>query len=89
MLMVAVSEFDTSRGAEEALQKVRKPHNEVLLQSQDAAVVSWEPGQQKPMAWEPYDIARAGAASGAPLGSRRDTGIRGRLISEVRENARA
>ena len=61
-------EFDTQHGADEALAKVKKLHNEVPLQLHDAAVVSWEAGQKKPKTRELHDTTRAGAVSGGCWG---------------------
>lgn len=64
MLTLTVWEFDTAHGADQALEKVKKLHNEVLLQLHDAAIVSWESGQKKPRSRELHDTTRAGAISG-------------------------
>lgn len=64
MLTLSAWEFDTPHGADEALEKVQKLHNEVLLQLHDAAVVRWEPGQKKPKTRQLHDTTRSGAAVG-------------------------
>jgi uncharacterized membrane protein len=87
MLTLTAREFHTQHGADEALEKVEKLHNEVLLQLHDAAVVSCEAGQNKPKTRELHDATSAGAMSGALLGSMRDVGISDDFIREVGKNA--
>jgi uncharacterized membrane protein len=64
MLTLTASESDNRHGADEALKWADKPHNEVLLQLHDAALVSREAGQKKLKICKPLDITRAGAGSG-------------------------
>jgi uncharacterized membrane protein len=65
MQTVTVWKFDTPQGADHALSKLEKLHSEVLLQLHDAAVVSWEPGHQKPKTRQLHDAKGAGALGGA------------------------
>jgi uncharacterized membrane protein len=64
MLTLTAWEFDTPHGADEALEKVKKLHRDLLLQLHDAAVVRWEAGQKKPKTRELFDTTRAGAVGG-------------------------
>lgn len=81
-LLIAL-EFNTQQGADEALGKVRKLHNQVLLQLPDARVVSCEAGQTKPKSRELHDITGAGAL----LDSMRDVGFSDDFIREVHQSA--
>jgi uncharacterized membrane protein len=60
MLALAAWEFDMQYGADEALEKVEKLHNEALLQH-DVAVVDCEAGQNSPKARELHDTTTRAA----------------------------
>lgn len=77
MLTLTAWEIDTQRGADQAPEKVKKLHNEVLFQLHDAAVVSCEARQNRPKTRERHDTTSAGAV----------IGISDDFIREVRRNA--
>lgn len=56
--------FDSPYGADDALATLEKLQGEALIQVQDAAVVSWEPGHKRPRTRELHSIRRAGALGG-------------------------
>lgn len=62
--MVALK-FETSGGAEEALQTVRSLASDHLIQVHDAAIVSWKQGKKRPKTWQATNLAGAGALDGA------------------------
>jgi uncharacterized membrane protein len=64
MATLTAWKFNTPYGADEALTKLEKLHNEMLINLHDAAVVSWEPGHSKPITHEMHDTTARGALSG-------------------------
>jgi uncharacterized membrane protein len=69
MLTLTAWELDAQHGADEALEKVKKLHNQVLLQLHDAAVVSSGAGQKKPKTHQLHDVTRAGTVGGGFWGA--------------------
>jgi uncharacterized membrane protein len=55
---------DSPFGAADALSTLEKLQSEALIQVQDAAVVSWEPGTKKPKTREMHSTKKAGALGG-------------------------
>ena len=64
MASLTVWKFTTPYGAESALMKLQKLQAQQLIQVQDAAVVSWEPGKKKPKTREMHETGAAGALGG-------------------------
>jgi uncharacterized membrane protein len=64
MASLTVWKFTTPYGAESALMKLQKLQAQQLIQVQDAAVVSWEPGKKKPETREMHETGAAGALGG-------------------------
>ncbi|HEY2506915.1 MAG TPA: DUF1269 domain-containing protein [Streptosporangiaceae bacterium] len=56
--------FESPYGADDALATLEKLQGEALIQVQDAAVVSWEPGHRRPTTHELHSTRRAGALGG-------------------------
>ncbi len=56
--------FPTPYGADDALLTLEKLQGQALIQVQDAAVVSWEPGRSKPKTREMHSTKKAGALGG-------------------------
>lgn len=65
MSTITVWKFDTPHGADDALGKLEKLDKETLLRLHDAAVVSWEPGHDKPKTRQLRSATGAGALGGA------------------------
>jgi uncharacterized membrane protein len=65
MATLTAWKFDTPYGADDALATLEKLQSEALIQLQDAAVVSWEPGKKKPVTREMHSTKKAGALGGA------------------------
>jgi uncharacterized membrane protein len=65
MSTVTVWKFDSPHGADEALSKLERLHSELLVDLHDAAVVSWEPGREKPETRQLHSATGAGALGGA------------------------
>jgi uncharacterized membrane protein len=65
MATLTAWKFTAPYGADDALAKLEKLQSEALIQVQDAAVVSWEPGQRKPKTREMHSTKKAGALGGA------------------------
>jgi uncharacterized membrane protein len=65
MATLTAWKFPTPYGADDALATLEKLQTEALIQVQDAAVVSWEPGRKKPRTREMHSTARTGALGGA------------------------
>jgi uncharacterized membrane protein len=57
--------FDTPRGADDALAKLDKLHHELVIELHDAAVVSWEPGRNKPKTRQLHSATGIGVLGGA------------------------
>jgi uncharacterized membrane protein len=64
MATLTAWKFETPYGADDALATLEKLQSEALIQVQDAAVVSWEPGRRKPSTREMHSTKRAGALGG-------------------------
>jgi uncharacterized membrane protein len=65
MQTVTVWKFDTPHGADDALAKLDKLHHELVIELHDAAVVSWEPGHNKPKTRQLRSSTGVGALGGA------------------------
>jgi uncharacterized membrane protein len=65
MATLTAWKFETPYGADDALATLEKLQGEALIQIQDAAIVSWEPGRKKPATRELHSTKRAGALGGA------------------------
>jgi uncharacterized membrane protein len=64
MATLTAWKFSTPYGADDALATLEKLQSEALIQVQDAAVVSWEPGRSKPKTREMHSGKRIGALGG-------------------------
>jgi uncharacterized membrane protein len=64
MSALTVWKFPTPFGADAALEKLSALQSQQLITVQDAAVVSWEPGKNKPKTRQLHDTKRAGALGG-------------------------
>jgi uncharacterized membrane protein len=64
MATLTAWKFDSPYGADDALATLEKLQSEALIQVQDAAVVSWEPGRRKPKTREMHSMKKAGALGG-------------------------
>jgi uncharacterized membrane protein len=65
MATLTAWKFDSPYGADDALATLEKLQSEALIQVQDAAVVSWEPGRKKPRTREMHSTKKTGAMGGA------------------------
>ena len=65
MATLTAWKFRTPYGADDALATLEKLQTEALIQVQDAAVVSWEPGRKKPKTREMHSTGKTGALGGA------------------------
>jgi uncharacterized membrane protein len=65
MATLTAWKFNTPHGADDALARLEKLHNEMLINLHDAAVVSWEVGHKKPKTRELHDTTARGALGGA------------------------
>lgn len=72
METITVWKFDTPDGADEALTKLEKLKRELLIELHDAAVVTWNPGRNKPkvrqLNWSPTTGALGGSFFGLLIG---------------------
>lgn len=64
MATLTAWKFSTPDGADAALEKLEGLQAQQLIQVQDAAVVSWEPGRKKPKTRELHDTRKIGALGG-------------------------
>lgn len=64
MATLTAWKFASPYGADDALATLEKLQSEQLIQVQDAAVVSWEPGRKKPKTRELHSMKKAGALGG-------------------------
>jgi len=64
MATLTAWKFPSPYGADDALATLEKLQSEALIQVQDAATVSWEPGRKKPKTREMHSTKRAGALGG-------------------------
>ncbi|HOW15027.1 DUF1269 domain-containing protein [Methanosarcina sp.] len=65
MATLTVLKFETSDGAEKALEVVKDLSKQHLINLHDAAIVTWPEGKKKPKTKQLYDLAGTGALSGA------------------------
>jgi uncharacterized membrane protein len=65
MATLTAWKFDSPYGADDALATLEKLQSEALINVQDAAIVSWEPGHKKPKTRELHSTKKAGALGGA------------------------
>jgi uncharacterized membrane protein len=65
MATLTAWKFGSPYGADDALATLEKLQGEALIQVQDAAIVSWEPGKKKPKTREMHSPKKAGALGGA------------------------
>jgi uncharacterized membrane protein len=65
MSTLSVLKFDNPDGAEAMLDKVKSLQKEQLITLEDAAVVSWPPGKDKPKTKQLANLAGVGALDGA------------------------
>lgn len=65
MAALTVWKFDTVEGAGAALKKLESLSKQQLLTIEDAALVYWEPGKNKPKTHQAHSLAGAGALGGA------------------------
>jgi len=68
MSTLAALKFNTATGAEEALDKVKALAKEHLLNLEDAAIVTWPQGKNKPKTKQLSSMTGAGALWGALWG---------------------
>ncbi len=64
MATLTAWKFSSPYGADDALATLEKLQSEQLIQVQDAAVVSWEPGRKKPKTRDLHSMKKAGALGG-------------------------
>ena len=64
MSALTVWKFESTDGAQDALDSLAGLQRQQLIQVLDAAVVSWEVGKKKPMTRELRDTRKAGALGG-------------------------
>lgn len=64
MSALTVWKFESTDGAQDALDVLADPQRQQLIQVLDAAVVSWEMGKNKPRTRELRDTRKAGALGG-------------------------
>jgi uncharacterized membrane protein len=64
MATLTAWKFSSPYGADDALATLEKMQSEQLIQVQDAAVVSWEPGRKKPKTRDLHSMKKAGALGG-------------------------
>jgi uncharacterized membrane protein len=65
MANLTVWKFNTFDGAEHAIAKLAELQKQHLIEIKDAAIVSWEPGKQKPKTRQALDMTTLGALDGA------------------------
>ena len=65
MAALTVWKFDTVEGAGAALKKLESLSKQQLLTIEDADVVYWEPGKNKPKTHQAHSMAGVGALGGA------------------------
>lgn len=65
MSTMTVFKFETPNGAEQAMDNVLAMQKQMLLDVQDAAIVSWPEGKKKPKTRQAYSTGAAGALGGA------------------------
>ena len=65
MSTMTVFKFETPDGAEQALDSVLAMQKQMLVDVQDAAIVSWPEGKKKPKTRQAFSTGAAGALGGA------------------------
>jgi uncharacterized membrane protein len=65
MATLSVWKFNTVDGAQQALTKMESLQKQQLIQVQDAAIVSWPEGKDKPKTKQAVGLAGLGALQGA------------------------
>jgi uncharacterized membrane protein len=65
MATLTAFKFDTASGAEEMLDVLKEAQKEELVQLQDAAIVTWPVGKNKPKTQQLNSMAGIGALDGA------------------------
>ena len=65
MATLSVWKFETSDGAEQMLTKLQSLQKQQLIQVQDAAIVTWPQGKDKPKTKQLANMAGIGAMQGA------------------------
>ncbi len=65
MTTLTVWKFDTTDGAHEGAEILKRLATQDLVVIHDAATVSWEPGKKKPKTEQLHDLAGRGAMGGA------------------------
>ena len=65
MASLTVWKFDTAAGAQEALDKLVLLSKQQLITVQDAAIVAWPEGKDKPKTKQAVNLAGVGALQGA------------------------
>jgi len=64
MATLTAWKFATPNGADDALSTLEQLQTQALIQVQDAAIVSWEAGRQRPKTREMHSTKKAGALGG-------------------------
>lgn len=64
MASLTVWKFHSPYGADAALERLEGLQEQQLINVQDAAVVSWEPGKKKPKTHQMHETTAAGALGG-------------------------
>ena len=65
MATLSVWKFDTAEGAQQILEKVQSLQKQQLIVVQDAAIVTWPKGKDKPKTQQLHNMAGVGAMQGA------------------------
>ncbi len=65
MATLTVLKFDSPAGAQKALDIIKDLQKQQLITLQDAAIVSWKPGDKKPKTKQLTNLTGAGALNGA------------------------
>jgi len=65
MSTLTVWKFDSSKGAENALDKLQELQKQELIKIMDAAIVTWPQGRKKPKTYQAINTVGVGALGGA------------------------
>jgi len=65
MATISVLKFSTAAGAEKALETIQGLAKQQLIELQDAAIVTWPEGKEKPKTRQLVNLAGMGALDGA------------------------
>ena len=65
MATLSVWKFDTADGAQQILEKLQSLQKQQLITVQDAAIVTWPQGKDKPKTQQLHNMAGIGAMQGA------------------------